>query len=71
MPQVRHVRSWEVRQSRSTPEAGKQCWTANGDAGAGRFGMAEGQSVADDGLLSADFDASANARSNSLLLPPR
>jgi hypothetical protein len=29
MPQCRHARFWEVRQSRSTREAGEQSWTSN------------------------------------------
>jgi hypothetical protein len=48
-----------------------QLWAFWTDGEAGRFGIDVGQSVADDGFPSADFEASANARSKSLLLPPR
>ena len=43
MPQCRHVRSWEVRQSRSTCEAGEQSRTDNGCGVRGGKGTDQGE----------------------------
>ncbi len=43
MPQVRHVRSWEVRQSHSTCEAGEQSRTDNGSGVRGGNGTDQGE----------------------------
>jgi hypothetical protein len=43
MPQCRHARFREVRQSRSTPEAVEQRWTANGSGVCGGKGTDQGK----------------------------